>query len=878
MRANTILLTACIGVSLSIGCLDPASESTPEGPSDPTTQQMAAPHGIVPWVDPQLAQAATTGHLIYYGGRVVSNMQVVQVLWGTGSYLSNVTSTATPSMATFYQQALNSDYVAWLDHDYNTVTPSPTSGTAKTNQHIGAGSFAGQYTITPSVTGMNITDTQIQSEISAQIGAGHLPAPTMDAAGNSNTYYAVFFPNGFSIRQGTSRSCQAGGFCAYHGTISNVGGREVYYGVHPDMQPGSGCDTGCGSAPTPFGNYTSVASHEMVETMTDGEVGLASVVGPPLAWYDTTNGEIGDICNANQGTFVGGDGFMYVIQNEWSNSQNACIARIPGITFNDFSISASPGSGAVVAGGSASATISTAITAGGAQSVSLSVTGAPAGVTASLSPTSVTSGGSSTLSITTSTAAAAGTYLLTITGTAASGSHTTSYALTITSDFSISAGPASGTVVVGGSASSTISTATTAGSAQSIDLAVSGAPAGVTASVSPTPVTSGGSATLSITAASTAAPGTYTLTVTGTAASGAHTTTYTLTVEAVAMTGITVSPATATIVAGLAKQLKATANYNDGSTVDVTTQVAWSSSNTAVATIGSGGRLRAIAPGTATITAAKNGFSGTMSVTVTAPVLLSITVTPNAPWIVTGSTQAFTATGKYNNGSLQDVTGMATWASGTTAVATMSGNVATAVATGSSKITATIGSVTSSTTLTVTATPLVSIAVTPASVSVPVGYNVQLVATGTFGDGSKTRITGSAVWSSSSTSVATVSNTTGKRGLATSVSAGTATITATLNGITGTATFTGTTATLASITVTPSAPTVAVGATQPLTATAHFSDASQLDVTLQVTWSSSDTAVATVGTAGRVKGVAAGTATISATRSGIVGTSDVTVP
>ena len=46
----------------------------------------------------------------------------------------------------------------------------------------------------------------------------------------------------------------------------------------------------------------------MIETVTDAEVGMASAFGPPLAWYDTTNGEIGDICNAQQGTIVGGDG------------------------------------------------------------------------------------------------------------------------------------------------------------------------------------------------------------------------------------------------------------------------------------------------------------------------------------------------------------------------------------------------------------------------------------------------------------------------------------------------------------------------------------------------------------------------------------------
>ena len=475
--------------------------------------------------------------LTYYGGRVVSNMQVVQVLWGTGSYLSQVTFTGTPSMATFYQQVLNSSYVDWLDGDYNTVNPTPWANTTKTNQHIGRGSFLTQVTITPSTTATTVDDSTIQSELAAQISAGHLPAPTLDAAGNNNTYYAVFFPHGITITQGGSSSCVAGGFCAYHGTVANVGGHEIYYGVHPDMQAGSGCDTGCGSAATAFGNYTSVASHEMVETITDAEVGLATTNGPPLAWYDNANGEIGDICNAQQGSIVGSDGVTYTVQTEFSNSQNNCIVTGPVVN-NDFSISASPTSVSVQQGNSGSSTISTAITSGVAETISLSASGAPSGVTISFSPSSVSSGGSSMMTMTAAALAATGTFPITVTGTAASGSHTATVSLTVTAisppppnDFSISASPTGVTIAAGGgSGSSTISTATTSGNAQTVGLSVSGAPSGVTATLSPTSVTSGQSSTLSISAASSTAAGTFTLTVTGTATSGSHSAIVTLTV------------------------------------------------------------------------------------------------------------------------------------------------------------------------------------------------------------------------------------------------------------------------------------------------------------------------------------------------------------
>ncbi|HVI38893.1 MAG TPA: PPC domain-containing protein, partial [Gaiellales bacterium] len=95
--------------------------------------------------------------------------------------------------------------------------------------------------------------------------------------------------------------------------------------VHPDMQSGSGCDTGCGGASTTFQNMTSVASHEMIETVTDAEVGLATTSAPPLAWYDNTNGEIGDICNAQQGTIAG-----YTVQKEFDNATSTCIVSKSG--------------------------------------------------------------------------------------------------------------------------------------------------------------------------------------------------------------------------------------------------------------------------------------------------------------------------------------------------------------------------------------------------------------------------------------------------------------------------------------------------------------------------------------------------------------------
>lgn len=306
-----------------------------------------APLMLIPWVAsakshimptrfPEQVQAAalpSNAHLSYYGGRVVSNLEVVQVLWGSGNYLPQVSSTGPATMASFYTNVLKSPYVDWLS-EYN------TQYSGGTRQNIGRGSFLGQYTITPSVTSAALTDDQITAELSAQILAGRLPYPSTDAAGNTNTYYAVFFPNGKTVTLGSSTSCQ--NFCAYHGTVAKSGARpQYYYGVHPDFQSGTGCDTGCGPSSRTFDNLTGAASHIMVETITDPEVGLSDFLTAPIAWYDENYGEIADICGSEQGTISTADGQSYTVHKQYSNALHSCIVA-KEIPPPDFQATVSP--------------------------------------------------------------------------------------------------------------------------------------------------------------------------------------------------------------------------------------------------------------------------------------------------------------------------------------------------------------------------------------------------------------------------------------------------------------------------------------------------------------------------------------------------------
>jgi regulation of enolase protein 1 (concanavalin A-like superfamily) len=200
----------------------------------------------------------------------------------------------------------------------------------------------------------------------------------------------------------------------------------------------------------------------------------------------------------------------------------------------DFSLSASPASQTVTAGGTISYTATTTAVNGFSGSVALSVSGLPAGASASFSPTSVGGSGSSTLSVVTSSSTPAGTYTLTLTGASGSLSHSTTVSLTVNvPDFSISATPGSQSVTVGAGASFTASVSALNGFTATVSLGVSGLPSGATSSFNPASIGGSGSSTLSISTASTTPTGTYTLTITGTSGSLSHSATVTLTVNPV---------------------------------------------------------------------------------------------------------------------------------------------------------------------------------------------------------------------------------------------------------------------------------------------------------------------------------------------------------
>ncbi|WP_115702700.1 beta strand repeat-containing protein [Legionella sainthelensi] len=267
-----------------------------------------------------------------------------------------------------------------------------------------------------------------------------------------------------------------------------------------------------------------------------------------------------------------------------------------------------------------------------------------------------------------------------------------------------------------------------------------------------------------------------------------------LTVNAAALTSITVTPNNASLANGLQLQYTATGHYSNGTTQDLTTQVVWASSNTTVAVIsnaaGSNGLATGTSQGGTTISATMGAISGNTALTVTAAQLTSLFVVPLSTSVTVDATKQFFAVGFFSDATFQNLTDFVTWSSSDTSLAVISPQgLATGVAAGSVTITASLNStVSNGASLTVTNPAVTSIEVTGGG-DFLVGTQAQLSAVATYSNGLREDVTTQAVWSSSNTAVASVSNADGSQGLATAVSPGTATMQADFGGAFGTTSF-----------------------------------------------------------------------------------------
>ena len=254
---------------------------------------------------------------------------------------------------------------------------------------------------------------------------------------------------------------------------------------------------------------------------------------------------------------------------------------------------------------------------------------------------------------------------------------------------------------------------------------------------------------------------------------------------------VSLSVTSTSMVAGQTQAVSVTLKDASGNTLTGRT-IAWSSSSTSVATVSASGQVTAIGAGSVVITATSEGKSGTLTLKVAAAPVdppASVTVTAPATTLSIKQTTQATAVPKDSRGT--PLTGRtATWSSSSPGIATVSATgLITAVSAGTVAIKATIDGVVGTLGITVSASTgtsgtMASVRVTLAQTWVQLGQTAQATAVALDASGNVVSA-GAPTWSSSNSSVATVSST----GLVTAVGTGQVTIKATIAGMSGSSTL-----------------------------------------------------------------------------------------
>ena len=328
-----------------------------------------------------------------------------------------------------------------------------------------------------------------------------------------------------------------------------------------------------------------------------------------------------------------------------------------------------------------------------------------------------------------------------------------------------------------------------------------------------------------------------------------------------------ISPQSPSVSVG--KQSQLSAKVLDQMGLEMTGQsVSWSSANTSVAQVSSGGLVTAISAGSATISATSSGLSTSVSLSVVSSPVASVQVSPMSASVVVGgsvtlSASAFDAEGNPLSGRA------VTWSSQNPTVATVnSAGVVSAVGSGSTSVTATIEGKSNSVTVNVgsaPAAPVSSVTVTLDNPALNVGQQTQAVAI--LKDSQGNVLTRAITWNSLDTAVAKVSSS----GLVTAYAGGTVAITARSENVSGSA----------SLTVnTPSPAAVAQVLIQVPTHDLVVGQSIQSEVTLKdaqgnvllgrtITYSTENSSIVTVSATGVIKGVGVGSTRVTATSGGV---------
>jgi uncharacterized protein YjdB/alpha-tubulin suppressor-like RCC1 family protein len=344
--------------------------------------------------------------------------------------------------------------------------------------------------------------------------------------------------------------------------------------------------------------------------------------------------------------------------------------------------------------------------------------------------------------------------------------------------------------------------------------------------------------------------------------------TATITVNPIPVATVTVAPGSANVAVAANTTLSATTRDAGGNVLPGRV-VFWSTSDSTRATVNGSGVVTGVRKGPVTITATSEGQSGSATITVIPGAPALVTVSPNPLTVVALDTARLTAV--VQDASGDTITAAVSWSSADGGTATVNGSgLVTGVAEGSVIITATSGGITGTDTVIVTAPPVATVTIASPGTHLGVGASIQLSAVAKDAQGSV--LVRPIEWSSSDTTLATIS----AAGMVLGVAPGNVTITASAEGQSDTEVLIVEFESVDSVVVDPDSATIGAGLAVQLGATVIGTSGDTL-YNRVVTWSSSADAIASVDSNGLVTGHVAGTATITAWSEGVAGSSEVTV-
>ncbi|MEP1445402.1 MAG: Ig-like domain-containing protein [Paraglaciecola sp.] len=337
-----------------------------------------------------------------------------------------------------------------------------------------------------------------------------------------------------------------------------------------------------------------------------------------------------------------------------------------------------------------------------------------------------------------------------------------------------------------------------------------------------------------------------------------------ITVTVKALTELVISPLVSTLAISESQQLNVTGQFTDNSSEELNASVTWESSDPSIADISSSGALLAVSEGTISITASLQGVSASIQITIQRE-LGALSITPvNSPLKISETIQ-LTAITTLSNGTTQDVTTLVTWSVANSDVLEVSGTgLITAFSAGNASVTATYEGISIQQSISVKA--LRALEISPTSITLAIASSQQLSLTGIYTDNSHETLNDLVTWSSSNSSIASVTSS----GEVLAKTPGVVSISAKIEEISASLDVNISSATLQSIVISSSTSQIAAGLTSTLSAKGIYTDGSEQDLSNQVIWSVSDASIASIDSeTGLLTALQSGSVSAIASKQGI---------